>query len=105
MRFLGVFFVLFSFHVHADICGLYQMEDYGDRVVYSLVNLNPMTRETMNYTITNTGASVVKTMLNGLCYCVRGEDKLDPAYESDPQYMVLEITHLVSGPFTGCMPN
>lgn len=105
MRFLGVFLLVLSLQAHAEICGLYQIEDFGDRVFYSLVDFRTFPEQSLIYSITNNNSIPVKTMVNGMCYCLEGEIKLDPAYEADSMYMLLNIQRIDNGPFSPCGPG
>jgi len=87
-------------------CGLYQVEDFGDRMLYSITTFTgaPSKLPQTLYTITNPATAVVKGMVRGLCYCALGEIRQDPEFEGDRNFLLLTIETLEGPPFSNCLP-
>ena len=83
---------------NTEQCGLYQIEDYGDQVVYTLSDFSSQRPMIANYRIKNFESAVVATMIGRLCYCVRGTVTPDPIYPNDPLYKTLEVTRVIEVP-------
>jgi hypothetical protein len=94
-----------SLAAHADYCGLYQFEDYGDSTSYTLADFRSHSPQTMNYKIINSDTPVVAGMVNGLCYCVAGDVTQDPAYANNPLFQLIEVKTVTQGPTSDCGPN
>jgi hypothetical protein len=86
----------------AAVCGLYQVEDFGDRVLYTITRISEV--QTL-FTITNPGTPLVKDMVRGMCYCAEGVVLQDPEFEGDENYQLLTVESLEGAPYMGCMPD
>jgi hypothetical protein len=85
-------------------CGLYQMEDFGDRVLYSITDFRSDKTDQIRYAVQNPGIFAVKGMLHGSCYCVTGEIQPDPEFPGDGSYQLIWIDKLIHGPYPNCVP-
>lgn len=101
MRILLASILIFGVSAHAAVCGLYQVEDFGDRITYTLTRFTP--NQTV-FNITNPGNPLVKNMIQGVCYCAEGIVQQDPEFYGDDFYQLLQITRLEGAPYTGCLP-
>lgn len=102
MRFLFSFLLIFSWSASAErICGLYQAEDFGDRMIHSLTDFSTFPTLAVVYTITNAGEATVNSMLSGQCYCILG---LVTESGPDPMYQKLAVSNIDFGPFQKCSP-
>ena len=92
----------------ASVCGLYQMEDFGDRVLYTLTHFSGLYsgkgQQTV-FTITNPANPTVRGMVRGACYCATGIVQQDPEFEGDESYQLFSLDDLVGPPYSGCMPK
>ncbi|MGZ3722424.1 MAG: hypothetical protein ACXVA9_05810 [Bdellovibrionales bacterium] len=105
MRFLALSIAAFCCaSAFAEQCGLYQIEDYGERTAYTIIDFVSMNPQQVSYQITNRDSRVVRSMVNGLCYCVDGAVTPDPLFHGDLLYQLLEVTRVTSGPSSGCAP-
>lgn len=96
VKFIFGFLFLFSFNASAAAtCGLYQIEDYGQEVLYSLWTFGPHTTEQQDYTVLNPDSSLVRQMFSGSCYCVDG----------NISGRKIEITQIERGPYYNCVPG
>jgi hypothetical protein len=86
-----------------QICGGYQSEDFGDRVIYMLTDFRGTTP--VYYSIQNPAVETGLTLIRGLCYCVEGEALNDLEFDGDANYKVLYLNKIVSGPKVGCWPK
>ena len=103
MKWIGVILVAaLTSPVHAEICGQYQVEDFGDRVVYSIFDFQTFAPLAMLYTITNPTSLAVNSMVNHLCYCVEGGSVIDPQYGGDKMFNTLYVTAVKRGPYSDC---
>jgi len=100
--FLWLFGPLFA---HAESCGLFQIQDYGDVVAYTLIDFSSQKPQTLNFRVMNPYSAVVAGMMSGLCYCVDGNISQDPNYSTDLLYQQIEIKTVVSGPSAVCLPT
>lgn len=99
MKMLIVITLLLSLPCRAATCGLFQAEDFGDRILYSIIQLKdpltylraPSPTQTL-FTITNPESAMVKTMIRGFCYCVEGEVTPDPEFEGDHNFKLLTVS-------------
>ena len=106
MRVFLVLLLSFSFSASAaEVCGLFQINDYGDRISYTLVDFARMAPQILNYRIINDDSSTVRGMVNGLCYCVEGSETADPQFNGDLMYRLLRVTAVNSGPTQDCSPG
>lgn len=106
MRFFLTLFAAYSLPCAALTCGLYQVEDFGDRVTYSITraySTGTDWNQTL-YTITNPGTILVRSMVRGSCYCVEGPVQLDPEFDNDVNFQLLTIETVKSHPFSQCLP-
>lgn len=106
MKGLWLISLLFSAVLaQAQECGLYQVEDFGDRISYTLIDFQTHKPQTKVFHIVNSGRSPVSAMVNGLCYCVDGHITPDPNYPGDDFYKLITVVHLLRGPFQDCGPT
>ncbi len=84
-------------------CGLYQAEDFGDTIVYSLIDTLSIPQRTVTFTISNPKSETVAQMLNLRCYCVVGSVRSDPEFR-DSLFKLIRIDRVSSGPYMGCNP-
>src|SRR5665213_497092 len=105
MRLLALCLVFFGSGAWAEECGLYQVEDYGERIAFTIADFNSAQPQTVNYKITNQDSPVISSMVNGLCYCVEGQVTQDPNYSNDTSYQLLSVERVNSGPSSGCGPG
>jgi hypothetical protein len=89
----------------AEQCGLFQINDYGDRISYTLVDFSRMAPRILNYRIVNDDSPLVRGMVNGLCYCVDGTETVDPQFNGDLMYRLLRVGTVNSGPTQDCTPG
>jgi len=101
MRIL-LFLSLFCAHVSAEECGLFQIEDFGDRIIYTLTDFESARPLSVVYSITNVASNEVNSMVNRQCYCVEGEVRANPDFNSDPLYKFLQVDRIVRGPTGEC---
>ncbi|HMN69372.1 MAG TPA: hypothetical protein PKC28_12595 [Bdellovibrionales bacterium] len=86
-----------------NVCGVFQVEDFGDRRVYSLVQTDQ--KYQVQYAVQNPSTPVTDSLVRGLCYCVQGWVFEDPEFPGDAAYRVLQIEKVTDGPFSGCIPR
>jgi hypothetical protein len=86
------------------VCGMFSMEDYGERTLHTVTAYNHRDRMKSYYTIRNTGVPEVQRLLSGSCYCLSGESVSDPEYWGDAAYRLLEVARVITGPYYSCMP-
>jgi hypothetical protein len=105
MRIFGLLVLIFGAHfAFAEVCGLYQYNDYGDRTSLTISDFATMAPQTINYQISNGDAQAVQTMVSGLCYCVDGVISADPTYPGDYLYKILVVNKVVGLPRYSCHP-
>jgi hypothetical protein len=102
-RFFGALLLAYGVHAQADYCGLYQVEDFGDRTIYTLIEFHAYPTITINFNITNPQTDLVRGMVAGRCYCVTGQTSADNDHRGDINYWLLGITAIKSGPTSDCM--
>ena len=98
---------MFSLQSAAATCGLYQAEEFTDRVLYTLTDFetkSKLTRPQTQFTITNSDTVLVRNMIRGKCYCVDGPVSPDPEFSDDENYQLIVIEKIVSE-FSGCFPG
>jgi len=100
MKWLFVLLIVGSPAFAAPVCGLYQVEDFGDRITYSITRLEA--RWQTVYTVTNPGFPVVKNMLSGMCYCVEGEVQPDPEFVGDENFQLVTVSRIEAAAYAGC---
>jgi hypothetical protein len=105
MRIVAFLLVFWPVFAQAESCGLFQRQDYGDVVAYTLIDFSSQRPQTLNFTVMNRNSAVVSGMMSGLCYCVDGIVSQDPNYSTDLLYQLIEIKAVVSGPTSGCFPT
>lgn len=105
MKHLVLLLTLISQPCLAAVCGLYQIEDFGDRVLYTLTDFRSEYPRQNVYTIQNPASDVVKIMVRGICYCVDGREQADPEYEGDRSFRVLFVDAMTGIPYQNCGPN
>lgn len=109
MKYFFVLLIPLSISARAQVCGLYQVEDFGDRVLYSITRFTLATPITPSiqtvFTLTNPGHPTVRNMIHGMCYCVDGVVRPDPEFEGDDGYQLLTLSHLEGPPYIGCIPG
>lgn len=92
----------------ASVCGLYQVEDFGDRVLYTITHFEPTPVNNVSqtvYTITNPTSLVAKSMVRGMCYCVNGSVMQDPEFVGDENFKLLSLESMDGAAYTGCLPT
>lgn len=106
MKYLLAVFSLLSTPCWATVCGLYQVEDFGDRVLYTVTRFNPppQNKQTL-FTITNPANSAVRNMVRGMCYCVSGVVQPDPEFNGDESYQLLTLESVENHAYSGCWPG
>jgi hypothetical protein len=105
IRRLGLMLLIFSAHfASAEICGLYQFNDYGDRTALTISDFTNMSPQTVNFQISNTESPLVQGLVSGLCYCVEGDVSADPNYPGDYLYKILAVKKVIGSPRTNCHP-
>ncbi len=108
MKLLLILLTAISIPCQAAVCGLYQIEDFGDRVLYSIVRFtntqNASSVQTL-FTITNPGNPTVRGMVRGVCYCVSGIVQADPEFLGDENYQLLTLARIEDQGYTGCLPT
>ena len=108
-----------------EVCGFYQSEDFGNRVIYSLTDFgnasnpsNPSDAGNTDgvenasssgnpptyYSIQNPASAIGQAMIRAQCYCVTGDVRDDLEFIGDESYKVILLTGIISGPDTGCLP-
>jgi hypothetical protein len=102
MRVFGVVLLFFTASLHAETCGLYQIEDFGDRTLYSITDFTSQNGQTVSSSIVNFLSPEVKNMVAGQCYCVEGPSSEDPQYQRDLMFRILRVEVITRGPYTGC---
>ena len=103
MKILASLLMTFSLPCSALSCGLYQIEDFGDRMLYSITEFSAHKRQTI-FTITNPADPAVRSMMRGFCYCTQGAVRPDPEFEGDSNYQLLTVTEVAGPPYTDCVP-
>lgn len=102
---IAIFFLSFTSMANAAaVCGLYQVEDFGDRILFSLIKFLPEVGATKTYTIQNPLDPLVQGMVASQCYCVRGRVSADPDFGRDPMFRRLVVENVTKGPYIGCRP-
>lgn len=97
---------LLLIYVHAapystTVCGLYQVEDFGDRITYSVTRFE--SRWQSLFTVTNPGDPTVKNMMPGMCYCVEGLVQQDPEFDGDENFQLVTVSRIQSPGYFGCV--
>lgn len=92
----------FGVQAGAESCGYYQVEDFGDRTIFTLIDFTSSPNVALNFDITNPSSTVVSGMVAGRCYCVDGVTQPDNNHPGDIMYWLLEVTSVTRGPFSGC---
>lgn len=87
------------------ICGGYQSEDYGDRVIYTLTDFQTNPARPVYYSIQNPGIETSLSLLRGACYCVKGSVKSDFEFTGDTSYRVIQLESLAGGVTFDCWPK
>lgn len=87
------------------ICGGYQSEDYGDRVIYTLTDFQSNPDRPIYYSIQNPGIETSLSLLRGACYCVKGTVKTDFEFNGDSSYKVIQLESLVGPTTFDCWPK
>ncbi len=104
--FLGVLMSIAA-PCQASVCGLYQTEDFGERVLYTLTRFsgagNGKVKQTV-FTITNPANQTVRGMVRGACYCADGIVQQDPEFDGDLSYQLFTLVQLIGPPYAGCIP-
>ena len=88
-----------------EVCGAYQMEDYGDRVIYTLTDFSKIPKMPTYYSIQNPAVETSLTLLRGACYCVKGDVRSDFEFLGDPSYKIIQLESLTGPPTFDCWPN
>lgn len=88
-----------------QICGGYQSEDFGDRIIYMITDFRTSPLLPVYYAIQNPAVDVGLTLVRGLCYCVGGEVRPDLEFDDDSSYKVILLNRIVSGPNMKCWPK
>ncbi len=88
-----------------SLCGAYQSEDYGDRVIYSLTDFRTTPLLPTYYSIQNPAVETGLSLVRGFCYCVKGYVRPDLEFAGDAAYKVIYLTEIVGPPTVGCWPN
>jgi hypothetical protein len=108
LRTLALFITVFTaWQVHASaVCGLYQIEDFGDREIVSIVDFRThLGGLNWTYIISNPEDPVVRGMVTSRCYCVEGLATVDPEFAGDILYQRLKIERVFTEPYVGCGPT
>lgn len=103
MRSILLFILLNASVAKADkVCGGYQSEDFGDRIIYTITEFKNAPEFPTYYAIQNPAVDIGLTLVRGLCYCVEGEVRPDLEFDDDSSYKVLLLESIISGPNVGC---
>ncbi len=102
MRIPLIFLIFISLPSAASTCGLFQVEDFGDRILYSLTEI-PRSGQQIRNTIQNPENLAVRSMLRGFCYCVDADATPDPEFGGDPSYQSILVRAVLYGPYRDCM--
>src|SRR5262249_36858138 len=106
MKWLWLISLLFSAVLaQAEECGLFSVEDFGDRISYTIIDFQTQKPRTKVFHIVNTTKGPVSSMVNGLCYCVDGNITSDPSYPGDEFYKLITVTRVMTAPYQGCGPQ
>ena len=102
MKILWLALLCLNFSAQAEVCGIFKVEDFGDQILTSLIDLKSKSPMTLNYSVANPTAPIVQKLVNGLCYCVEGQSAPDPSNPGDNLYQVLTIEGISKGPRPNC---
>jgi len=108
MRLLSIIFTFLTCtQALAEECGLYKVDDFGDRFVNSLLDFETLRPLTVHYFIVNSQSDEVRKMVPRLCYCVKGGTVQNPLYKDDLNYLLLTVDSVTRGPknFAPCVPQ
>jgi hypothetical protein len=95
----------FALAQQTPICGGYQSEDYGDRVIYTLTDFQTTPGMPIYYAIQNPGVEISLSLLRGACYCVKGDVRTDFEFGGDSSYRIIQLDSLVGTPTFDCWPK
>lgn len=104
MRLIYILWIFFSAQAYGLTCGLYQMEDFGDRILFTLTDFRTDRTNQIRYTIKNPQDFTVRGMIHGSCYCVTGEVQPDPEFPGDNSYQLILVDKMIHGPYPNCVP-